>query len=75
MSTIVTERPAPTMSSPEILRRVNALRRTDNWRNWFYMVREYLGVRHQANPVVPRPDPLHAHAGPLRLDRRRRRAV
>jgi fatty acid desaturase len=42
MSTIVSDRPAVGLNSPELLRRVNALRRTDNWRNWFYVVREYL---------------------------------
>jgi fatty acid desaturase len=42
MSTTLTERPTLKLNSPELLRRVNALRTTDNWRNWFYCVREYL---------------------------------
>jgi fatty acid desaturase len=29
-------------NTPELQRRVNALRRTDNWTNWFYLGREYL---------------------------------
>jgi fatty acid desaturase len=32
----------PTLSSPELLRRVNALRRLDNVTNWLYVAREYL---------------------------------
>lgn len=31
-----------TLNDPETLRRVNALRRVDNWRSWFYLLREYL---------------------------------
>lgn len=31
-----------TMQDPEFLRQVNALRRTDNWTNWYYLAREYL---------------------------------
>jgi fatty acid desaturase len=30
------------LSSPQLLHRVNALRRTDNITNWFYLAREYL---------------------------------
>src|SRR5579884_2930465 len=30
------------MSSDELLRRVNVLRKTDNRTNWYYLVREYL---------------------------------
>ena len=30
-----------TTQSPELLRRVNALRRTDNFTNWYYLAREY----------------------------------
>lgn len=30
------------MTRPELLRQVNALRRTDNWTNWLYLAREYL---------------------------------
>ena len=29
-------------NTPELHRRINALRRTDNWTNWFYLGREYL---------------------------------
>jgi fatty acid desaturase len=42
MSTTLVDRPQAALSDPQFLRRVNTLRRTDNWRNWFYMVREYL---------------------------------
>jgi fatty acid desaturase len=42
MSTTVSERPALRINSPDVLRRVNALRQTDNWTNWLYLVREYL---------------------------------
>jgi fatty acid desaturase len=42
MSTTVSERPALRLNSPDVLRRVNALRQTDNWRNWLYLAREYL---------------------------------
>jgi fatty acid desaturase len=31
----------PAVSSPDILRQVNALRQPDNLTNWFYLVREY----------------------------------
>jgi fatty acid desaturase len=41
MSTIATD-PAVRLNSPDLIRRVNALRQTDNWTNWFYMLREYL---------------------------------
>jgi fatty acid desaturase len=41
MSTILTDRPVLKLSSPELLRRVNALRHTDNWTNWLYLLREY----------------------------------
>ena len=30
------------LKDPELLRRVNELRRTDNYTNWFYLAREYL---------------------------------
>jgi fatty acid desaturase len=33
---------ASPINDPELLRRVNALRRMDNWTNWFYLAREYL---------------------------------
>jgi fatty acid desaturase len=42
MATILNDRPALKLNSPELLRRVNALRRTDNWTNWLYLIREYL---------------------------------
>jgi fatty acid desaturase len=42
MSTTVSERPILRLNSPDVMRRVNALRQTDNWRNWFYLAREYL---------------------------------
>jgi fatty acid desaturase len=31
----------PTLHDPDFLRRINALRHTDNFRNWFYLAREY----------------------------------
>jgi fatty acid desaturase len=34
--------PVKDINSPEIQRRVNALRDIDNWTNWFYLAREYL---------------------------------
>ncbi len=42
MSTTISERPTLRLNSPELLRRVNALRQTDNGTNWLYLVREYL---------------------------------
>ena len=42
MATVTAERPTLRLNSPDLIRRVNALRQTDNWRNWFYMLREYL---------------------------------
>lgn len=30
------------LNDPELLRQVNALRKTDNWTNWYYLAREYL---------------------------------
>jgi fatty acid desaturase len=42
MSTIVTEHSTRQLNDPEIIRRVNGLRRTDNRTNWFYLAREYL---------------------------------
>src|SRR5262245_37018136 len=42
MST-ATEIEAPrTINDPEIMRQNNALRRIDNWTNWYYLAREYL---------------------------------
>jgi len=34
--------PRPELNDKRLLRRVNALRRTDNFTNWFYLAREYL---------------------------------
>jgi fatty acid desaturase len=42
MSTTLSDRVALRLNSPELLRRVNALRRTDNSTNWLYLLREYL---------------------------------
>jgi fatty acid desaturase len=42
MSLALAPRPVKELNDPELLRRVNALRRTDNWTNWFYLAREYL---------------------------------
>jgi fatty acid desaturase len=42
MSTTLTERPARPLNDPDLIRRVNALRKLDNWTNWFYLIREYL---------------------------------
>ncbi|HKI35019.1 MAG TPA: hypothetical protein VKA46_24395, partial [Gemmataceae bacterium] len=42
MSATVSDPPALKLNSPEFLRRVNELRRTDNWTNWLYVIREYL---------------------------------
>src|SRR2546423_416623 len=41
MATAVSSPPAPSLSDPAMLRRVNALRRLDNRTNWFYLFREY----------------------------------
>src|SRR2546421_7956164 len=41
MATAVSSPPAPSLSDPAMLRRVNALRRLDNWTNWYYLFREY----------------------------------
>ena len=32
---------SPTLRDPEFLRQINALRHTDNFRNWLYLAREY----------------------------------
>lgn len=37
-----TLQPATDLTDADLLRRVNALRKTDNWTNWFYLLREYL---------------------------------
>jgi fatty acid desaturase len=34
--------PPLTLNSPDLLRRVNELRKSDNFTNWFYLAREYL---------------------------------
>ena len=39
MATVIEQRQ---LNSPDVSRRVNALRRTDNVTNWFYLAREYL---------------------------------
>jgi fatty acid desaturase len=41
MATVLEAGQESSLSSPEFLRRVNALRRLDNATNWLYMVREY----------------------------------
>ena len=41
MASAVSSPPAPSLSDPTLLRRVNALRRLDNRTNWLYLVREY----------------------------------
>jgi fatty acid desaturase len=41
MSATLSTRPNSSLTSPEFLRRVNALRRLDNTTNWFYLAREY----------------------------------
>lgn len=33
--------PATELNDPDLLRRVNSLRKTDNWTNWLYLFREY----------------------------------
>jgi fatty acid desaturase len=42
MASAIANRAPVTMQDPEFLRQVNALRRTDNCTNWYYLVREYL---------------------------------
>jgi fatty acid desaturase len=42
MQATLTETPCRTISDPDILRQVNALRQTDNVTNWYYLAREYL---------------------------------
>ena len=43
MATHVIDAPAPkSIQDRDFIRRVNALRKTDNVRNWFYLLREYL---------------------------------
>jgi fatty acid desaturase len=42
MSTILSTPAARSLNSPEMMRRVNALRQTDNVTNWLYIAREYL---------------------------------
>src|SRR4051794_4067908 len=37
-----THPPVPELNHPEVTRRVNALRTTDNVTNWFFLAREYL---------------------------------
>jgi fatty acid desaturase len=42
MSTKLSDLSGQELTNPEFLRRVNALRRTDNLTNWLYLAREYL---------------------------------
>src|SRR5690242_6788098 len=42
MSVALSSHPRGELNDPKLLRRVNALRRTDNVTNWFYLAREYL---------------------------------
>ncbi len=42
MSATLTEPATTQLNDPALIRRVNALRKTDNLTNWFYLVREYL---------------------------------
>ena len=42
MSLMLAERAETRLNDPDLIRRVNALRKTDNWTNWFYLTREYL---------------------------------
>ncbi len=42
MATAIAEAPAHSIRELDIVRRVNALRATDNVTNWFYIAREYL---------------------------------
>jgi fatty acid desaturase len=42
MSTTLTEPAAKRLNDPDLIRRVNALRLTDNVTNWLYLIREYL---------------------------------
>lgn len=42
MASVATERLYLTLNDPELQRKINALRQTDNFKSWFYLVREYL---------------------------------
>src|SRR5262245_44965968 len=42
MPLTLTKRTARRLNDPDLIRRVNGLRKLDNWTNWFYLVREYL---------------------------------
>src|SRR4051794_16843779 len=42
MATVLQEPKVRRLNDHDLIRRVNALRRTDNWTNWFYLAREYL---------------------------------
>jgi fatty acid desaturase len=42
MATATAEQPVTSIREVEVIRRVNALRQTDNFTNWFYLIREYL---------------------------------
>jgi fatty acid desaturase len=41
-TTVTPEHDLPELRDPAFLRRVNALRTVDNYRSWFYLLREYL---------------------------------
>jgi fatty acid desaturase len=49
MLATATAAPAKELNSPDIQQRVRALRRTDNWTNWYYLAREYFFL---AVPIV-----------------------
>src|SRR5215831_7797613 len=40
------------LKDPDLLRRVNELRRTDNYTNWFYLAREYLFLAAVVGSVI-----------------------
>src|SRR5262245_55465225 len=43
MSAVMSEAPSgKRLNDADLIRRVNALRATDNWTNWLYIAREYL---------------------------------
>src|SRR5438093_2122230 len=42
MSMTLTEPATKRLNDPDLIRRVNALRKIDNFTNWFYLIREYL---------------------------------
>src|SRR5689334_13780291 len=44
MNRVATAPPASTLADPDLQTRIAALRRTDNLRGWFYLIREYAFV-------------------------------